>query len=626
MTNGWKGLIRMRCENCGGTLKLVNGAYECEHCHSRYAKDPLYENTEVAIRYVEADDFGRRTKDSLIAQNVYSRLEALNINTFYQHASVEDLSGEEMERACTSAIDSAKILIILAGSEEHFSKLLSQNKELLSKKKIIPIYFDMNAYDMPSEISAYQAVNLDNVGAIEDLAKNILILLGRNNEADDLKANKKAFSKKKKITLITCITLITILMCTAIYIVFGTAYVLPSKKYDKAEQLISEQKYVDAIDILDALKDYKNSQNLLKNIYAQYGGYYLDNKSGVGLHINITGASRADVAITIVTSKNTVVKITESAAITKNEIHFEYNDSQNNQGTVNIILKNDGIDLTISSDDERNIFFALADKSDQPITKAIDRKTLMNWLETKISMSQIKAQGYEIELYSSNTLYHSHILYQIKNTDIILTMLDWDFSESAKRDEGEKLSDRILFGITAPADIICPDSIGKKYEPFVDGDILYWPGGIPDRAPGDGDISTYLAITNYYENKSNKIAADTQIGFTSKNILTPENWELLMVNILEEKVESYGDEYYALSTDNGGRAVYLAESKTHMLFAFDASDLEDRDSYALFKINRTTREVTFIGEAPHDFNYWADYDWELYYPELESEFTINHYD
>lgn len=322
MTNGWKGLIRMKCENCGGALKLVNGAYECEHCHSRYAKDPLYENTEVAIRYVEADDFGRRTKDSLIAQNVYSRLEALNINTFYQHASVEDLSGEEMERACASATDSAKILIILAGSEEHFSKLLSQNKELLSKKKIIPIYFDMNAYDMPSEISAYQAVNLDNVGAIEDLAKNILILLGRNNEADDLKANKKAFSKKKKITLITCITLITILMCTAIYIVFGTAYVLPSKKYDKAEQLISEQKYVDAIDILDALKDYKNSQNLLKNIYAQYSGYYYDKESNVGLHINIVENSivensRADVAITIVTSKNTVLKITESAAITK---------------------------------------------------------------------------------------------------------------------------------------------------------------------------------------------------------------------------------------------------------------------------------------------------------------------
>ena len=610
----------MKCENCGGALKLVNGAYECEHCHSRYAKDPLYENTEVAIRYVEADDFGRRTKDSLIAQNVYSRLEALNINTFYQHASVEDLSGEEMERACTSATDSAKILIILAGSEEHFSKLLSQNKELLSKKKIIPIYFDMNAYDMPSEISAYQAVNLDNVGAIEDLAKNILILLGRNNEADDLKANKKAFSKKKKITLITCITLITILMCTAIYIVFGTAYVLPSKKYDKAEQLISEQKYVDAIDILDALKDYKNSQNLLKNIYAQYDGYYLDNKSGVGLHINITGASRADVAITIVTSKNTVVKITESAAISKNAIHFEYNDSQNNQGTVNIILKNDGIDLTVSSDDERNIFFALAEKSDQPITKEIDRKTLLNWLETKISMSQIKALGYEIEEYRLMERDGLNRLYQIKNTDIILAMFGLDISEGADRGEGKELNDKILFGIMAPADIICPDCVGKEYEPFIENDVLYWPGA----DVGEGPIGLDMGV--YSESKESKITSNTQIGLTSKNILTPENWESIMNKLLEEKVESYGDEYYALSADNGGRAVYLAESKTHMLFAFDASYLDDRDSYALFKINRTTRDVTFVGEVPHTFDYAETSDWQLYYPELESEFTINRYD
>lgn len=619
MTNGWKGLIRMRCENCGGALKLVNGAYECEHCHSRYAKDSLYENTEVAIRYVEADDFGRRTKDSLIAQNVYSRLEALNINTFYQHASVEDLSGEEMERACTSAIDSAKILIILAGSEEHFSKLLSQNKELLSKKKIIPIYFDMNAYDMPSEISAYQAVNLDNVGAIEDLAKNILILLGRNNEADDLKVNKKAFSKKKKITLITCITLITILMCTVIYIVFGTAYVLPSKKYDKAEQLISEQKYVDAIDILDALKDYKNSQNLLKNLYAQYSGYYYDKESNVGLHINIVGDSRADVAITIVTSKNTVVKITESAAITKNEIHFEYNDSQNNQGTVNIILKNDGIDLTISSDDEKKIFFALAGKSDQPVTKAIDRKTLLNWLETKISMSQIKAQGYEIEEYRLMERNGLNRQYQIKNTDIILVMFGEDISEGTEIGERKKLSDKVLFGIMAPADIICPDCVGKEYEPFIENDVLYWPGAVV----GEGPIGLDMGV--YSESKESKITSNTQIGLTSKNILTPENWESIMNEILKEKVESYGDEYYALSADNGGRAVYLAESKTHMLFAYYNRNMSLRNLYALFKIDRTTREVTFLGEVPSVFSE-EDADWKLYYPELENEFTINRYE
>ena len=477
----------------------------------------------------------------------------------------------------------------------------------------------MNAYDMPSEISAYQAVNLDNVGAIEDLAKNILILLGRNNEADDLKANKKAFSKKKKITLITCITLITILMCTAIYIVFGTTYVLPSKKYDKAEQLISEQKYVDAIDILDALKDYKNSQNLLKNLYAQYSGYYYDKESNVGLHINIAGDARADVAITIVTSKNTVVKITESAAISKNAIHFEYNDSQNNQGTVNIILKNDGIDLTVSSNNEKNIFFALAEKSDQPITKEIDRKTLLNWLETKISMSQIKALGYEIEEYSLMERDGLNRLYQIKNTDIILAMFGLDISEGADRGEGKELSDKILFGIMAPADIICPDCVGKEYEPFIENDVLYWPGA----DVGEGPIGLDMGV--YSESKESKITSNTQIGLASKNILTPENWESIMNELLEEKVESYGDEYYALSADDGGATEYLAENKAHMLFAYYNRDMSLRNLYALFKIDRTTREVTFLGEVPSVFSE-EDADWKLYYPELENEFTINRYE
>lgn len=609
----------MRCKICGGTLKLINGAYECENCHNRYEKISLYENIEVAICYVESDDFGRRTKDSIIAQEIYSRLEALNINAFYQRTSVENLSYEEIEIACTSAIDSAKILILLAGSKEHFSKLLAQNKELLTKKIIIPIYFDMNAYDMPSEISVYQAMNFDNVGAIEDLAKNILVSLGRNNELDYLERNKQAFSKKKKITLITCITLTIILVCSAIYIVFGTSYVLPSKKYDKAEQLITEQKYVETIEILDSLNDYKDSQNLLGNLYAQYGGYYHDNESNVGLHINTTGTSRADITITAVTPENIVLKIIESASITKNTINFEYNDSQNNQGTVVIEFQNNGIDLTISSDNEKSIFFALSEKSDQPITKEIDRATLLNWLETKISMSQIKALGYEIEEYSLMERDGLNRLYQIKNTDIILAMFGLDISEGAERGEGKELSDKILFGIMAPADIICPDCVGKEYEPFIENDVLYWPGA----DVGEGPIGLDMGV--YSESKESKITSNTQIGLTSKNILTPENWESIMNELLEEKVESYGDEYYALSADNGGATEYLAENKTHMLFAYYNRDMSLRDLYALFKIDRTTRDVTFLGEVPSVFSE-EDADWKLYYPELENEFTINRYD
>ena len=60
---------------------------------------------------------------------------------------------------------------------------------------------------------------------------------------------------------------------------------------------------------------------------------------------------------------------------------------------------------------------ALAEKSDQPITKEIDRKTLLNWLETKISMSQIKALGYEIEEYS---LMERNGFFHVQNQSSIL--------------------------------------------------------------------------------------------------------------------------------------------------------------------------------------------------------------
>jgi hypothetical protein len=69
-----------------------------------------------------------------------------------------------------------------------------------------------------------------------------------------------------------------------------------------------------------------------------------------------------------------------------------------------------------------------------------ERKTLLNWLETKISMSQIKALGYEIEEYSLMERDGLNRLYQIKNTDIILAMFGLDISEGADRGEGKELS------------------------------------------------------------------------------------------------------------------------------------------------------------------------------------------
>lgn len=621
MMNGLKGLISMRCKSCGGTLKLLNGGYECENCHNRYEILSVYENTEVAICYTETDDFGRRTKDSIVAQEIYSKLSSLNINTFYQRISLGDLSPDTAEIVYANAKENAKILILLAGSKEYFSKLIDQNKNLLSKKKIIPIYFDIDAYDLPSELSAYQALNFNNVAAIKDVEKNILISLGRSDEIVSLETSKKKISKKKKILSASIVIIIFILLASTIYFIFGTSYVLPSKKYEQAEQLISEQKYVEAIDVLDSLEDYKNSQNLLENIYSQYIGYYHDDESNISLHLNTTGALRADVTITEVASENIVIKITESASINKDIVSFEYNDSQNNHGSVVIKLKNNGIDLSISSNytNEKNIFFDISNKSDQPILKKIDRETLLNWLDTKISMSQIKALGYEIEEYSLMERDGLNRWYRIKNTDIILAMFGIDISKGEERNYGHNRSDRLLFGIMAPAEIICPDDIGKEYTPFIEENVLYWPDG----SVGESGKNGLSVFWNYEDSVTNEISKKTTIAITSKKILTSNIWEGLLNDVLEAKTELFARDYYGLSKGEDASIEYIYENNNYILFKFFCDSLREQNSYSLFKINKTNEEIIFIGDVPSDdFYNFENYELGFYYPELLDEFEI----
>ena len=68
----------MKCKNCGGELIFQNGMGLCESCKNTYRLDYGFENTEVYICYTESDAQGRRTKDSIIAEELYQKLESSN--------------------------------------------------------------------------------------------------------------------------------------------------------------------------------------------------------------------------------------------------------------------------------------------------------------------------------------------------------------------------------------------------------------------------------------------------------------------------------------------------------------------------------------------------------------------
>lgn len=614
--SGSKGLIDMKCKICGGTLKLVDGFYLCENCHNKFEITSVYENTEVTICYVEFDDAGRRTKDSVVAQEVYTKLRSVNVDVFYHRISAGNLSAREAQKAYDYAKSNAKILILLAGSRENFSKLISENEGLLQDKKIIPVYFDINAYDLPKELAIYQALNFDNIGAIQDLSKNVLKTLGRDKEVDLVEARAKVLSKKKKVVLFTSVSVVAVFLITAVIIVFGTPYVLPGKKYDKAEELMAEEKYADAINMLSSLDDYKNSKNLLFNLYAQYVGYYHNDESNTGLHIDMTDTSHAVITITKVTPENEIVKIIESASITDGAVNFEYIDSQNNQGSAVVKFKNDGIELTLISDGESSIFFALSEKSDQPVLKSIDKKTLLNWLESKTNMSQIEALGYE--LIFENALYKDtgSSRYGIKNTDIKAALFDFDISKSDAysyyADENTAVESRIAFGYSAPAKILASDRIGKNTFAYLEDDILYVP---------NAELSqTYMVLDFVTEEEgADTITDNMSVCCVAKAALSDNHWNLLLEQYLygprveKEALKTYGD---AVDTVFGVRAE--GENDTHYLFSVSK---RQGDSSGLYRINKKSYEIEFIDEAYYDTNNYSVI-WQMD-PKVQNEFPVD---
>ena len=84
----------MKCKVCGGDLTLVQGIYVCESCGSKSEISLDVDSTEVFLMYPENDDQGRRSKESVIAQEIYNKLNQVNVSAFYKR-NVDDITGDE---------------------------------------------------------------------------------------------------------------------------------------------------------------------------------------------------------------------------------------------------------------------------------------------------------------------------------------------------------------------------------------------------------------------------------------------------------------------------------------------------------------------------------------------------
>ena len=145
---------------------------------------------DVFICYKESEADNTRTRDSLLAQEIYYQLTEQGRRVFFSRITLEDKAGTEYEPYIFAALNSAKVMIVVTTSAEHVNAVWVKNEwsrflKLMEKDKskhLIPCYKGIDAYDMPKEFHRLQGQDMGKVGAVQDLLRGIEKILPRKSD------------------------------------------------------------------------------------------------------------------------------------------------------------------------------------------------------------------------------------------------------------------------------------------------------------------------------------------------------------------------------------------------------------------------------------------------------------
>ncbi len=172
---------------------------------------------DIFICYKETDNNGRRTQDSVLAQELYYGLKNEGFKVFFSRITLEDKLGVAYEPYIFSALKSSKVMVVIGTKPEHFNAVWVKNEwsRYLSlirngeKKTIIPAYKDMDPYDIPDELSHLQAQDMSKLGFMQDMIRGIKKVIQTEPEvkvvkevrAETVGGNANVNSLLKRITI-----------------------------------------------------------------------------------------------------------------------------------------------------------------------------------------------------------------------------------------------------------------------------------------------------------------------------------------------------------------------------------------------------------------------------------------
>lgn len=149
---------------------------------------------DVFISYKSKDTAGRRTQESVIANDIYHQLVNEGFNVFFAEISLESCGGTEYEPYIYSALTSASAMIVIGTSAENMQSVWVRNEwsrylslcEDAEERILIPCYKDMDPYDLPKEFSTLGILDMSRIDFSTELLRTLKKVCKRQNRENNI--------------------------------------------------------------------------------------------------------------------------------------------------------------------------------------------------------------------------------------------------------------------------------------------------------------------------------------------------------------------------------------------------------------------------------------------------------
>lgn len=142
---------------------------------------------DVFISFKAENKDGTRSRDSVIGQEIYNQLTEHGLRVFYSRITLEDKGGEEFEPYIFSALNTAKVMLLIGTNREHIRApwVVNEWQRYLAfmqekpDKSLLPVYEGMELSEFPGEIPTREAVDYSEQGALLELTQGVLSITGK---------------------------------------------------------------------------------------------------------------------------------------------------------------------------------------------------------------------------------------------------------------------------------------------------------------------------------------------------------------------------------------------------------------------------------------------------------------